>query len=318
MSPLAASTAVLLIGAMLLRLVITGAYQNYVRAAMAPWLLISGLALLALGSAGVWRAFRAPPEAPAPDVARDAHDGDAHDGAGGDGRGGVGHDVFAHGAGGHDAGGHDAAGHDAAGHDAAGHDAVGHGAAGHGAAGHDAAGLVHDGHDHEAGAGVGWLLIVPVAALLMITPPSLGSFGISSGPITIAAGRSVFRPVPHSTTPVPMTLLEFGQRGVDHAGASLGDQPVALTGFVATGALAAAASSGQSGFRIGRYQIACCAADGVASLVSVTGVSGAAPAKDSWVRVVGTFAGVDRQGAPILAATSLEVVPAPVDPYESA
>jgi uncharacterized repeat protein (TIGR03943 family) len=53
------STTVLLVGALLLRLTLTGIYERYVRAGMYPWLLIAGLALLVLGLLGVVRALTA-------------------------------------------------------------------------------------------------------------------------------------------------------------------------------------------------------------------------------------------------------------------
>jgi uncharacterized membrane protein YcgQ (UPF0703/DUF1980 family) len=66
---------------------------------------------------------------------------------------------------------------------------------------------------------------------------------------------------------------------------------------------------------IARFQIACCAADVVAAIVRVVGLDGAAPSRDQWVAVTGAFDGVVG-GVPQLRATSLRVIPAPVDPYE--
>jgi uncharacterized repeat protein (TIGR03943 family) len=218
------SATVLLVGALLVRLSLTGAYERYVRGSMGPWLLVAGLLLGLLGLLGVVRS------------------------------------LF---------------------------------------------GKHEEGHDHRDR--VGWLLLAPVVALLLVTPPALGSFGVDrSTVVSVSTGGRVFDPLP-SGPPVPMTLLEFGQRAADHDGASFGATPVRLTGFVARVA-------DGDGFRIARYQIACCAADAVAAVVRVVGAAGQAPARDSWVTVTGTFhKGGD---VPELLASSLVAVPAPVDPYE--
>jgi uncharacterized repeat protein (TIGR03943 family) len=164
-----------------------------------------------------------------------------------------------------------------------------------------------DGHAH--GDRVGWLLLAPVLALLLVTPPALGSFGVDrSAAVTVTSGGQTFDPLPAGGTAVPMSLLEFDERVADHDGASFGSTPVRLTGFVAR------AADGK-GFRIARYQIACCAADAVASVVRVTGASGSRPARDQWVTVTGTFTPA-ADGVPELHAVSLAEISTPEDPYE--
>jgi uncharacterized repeat protein (TIGR03943 family) len=237
----ARATTVLLVGALMVRLSVGGAYTRYIRVGMGWWLLIAGVLIVALGLAGVVRALwpgrRAVPA-----------DGPAH---------------------------------------------------GHGN-GHA------DGHAH--GDRVGWLLLAPVVALLLVTPPTLGSFGVDrSAAVNVTSSGRTFDPLPAGGT-VPMSLLEFEQRTVDHDGASFGSTPVRLTGFVAR-------TIDGNGFRIARYQIACCAADAAASVVRVTGATGNPPARDQWVTVIGTF---QRSAGdiPELHATSLTEVPTPADPYE--
>lgn len=235
MSEDARATTVLLVGALMVRLAVSGAYAKYVRAGMGPLLLIAGILLAGLGLFGVVRALRRRGQSP---------DEDAH--------------------------------------------------------GHD--------HEHRHGERIGWLLLAPVLALLLVTPPTLGSFGVGrSAAVSVTSGGKVFSPLPAGRT-VPMTLMEFDQRTEDHKGASFGSTQVRLTGFVTP-------SSDRQGFRIARYQIACCAADAVASVVRITGASGSRPARDQWVTVTGTF---DRaaDGVPELHAVSLAEIPTPVDPYE--
>jgi uncharacterized repeat protein (TIGR03943 family) len=222
------ATTVLLVGALMVRLSLSGAYVKYVRAGMGWILLTAGVLLVVLGLIGVVRSIGAGSGPPA--------------------------------------------------------------------------------HEHGHGEWSGWLLLVPVLALLLVTPPALGSFGVSrSAAVNVSSGGKTFDPLPAGRT-VPMSLLEFDQRTADHDGASFGSTPVRLTGFVATTA------DGQ-GFRIARYQIACCAADAVASVVRVTATAGNPPARDQWVTVTGTFHHA-ADGVPELRATTLAEVPSPVDPYE--
>ena len=165
----------------------------------------------------------------------------------------------------------------------------------------------HDHHRHGGGDRVGWLLLAPIAALLLVAPPTLGSYGVDRGArVDIRAGTGVLDPLVAGAEPIPMTLLEFGQRAFDRDGASFGAAAVRLTGFVA------GAEAG--GFRLARYQIACCAADAAPVVVRVVG-GRRVPARDRWVTVTGVF----REGGdelPELAATNVVEIPAPDDPYE--
>jgi uncharacterized repeat protein (TIGR03943 family) len=165
------------------------------------------------------------------------------------------------------------------------------------------------GHDHEHGVGVGWLLLAPIAALLLVAPPTLGSYGVARGArVDVRAGAPVFVQLPHRAGPLPMTLLEFSQRAFDHSGLSFNGNTVRLTGFVA-------GSKGR-GFEIARYQIACCAADAIPVVVHVLGTAGTVPGRDGWVTVTGTFRKGGRGEIPDLVATSVVALPAPEDPYE--
>jgi uncharacterized repeat protein (TIGR03943 family) len=225
----ARATTVLLVGALMIRLAVGGAYAKYVRTGMGPLLLTAGVLLAGLGVFGVVRALRRVPEPP-------------------------------------------------------------------------------DAHGHRHSQRIGWLLLAPVLALLLVTPPTLGSFGVDrSAAVNVSAGGKVFAALPPGRT-VPMTLLEFDERAADHRGVSFGTAQVRLTGFVTP-------SSDTRGFRIARYQIACCAADAVASVVRVTGTSGSRPARDQWVTVTGTFAPAP-DGVPELRAVSLAEITTPEDPYE--
>jgi uncharacterized repeat protein (TIGR03943 family) len=169
------------------------------------------------------------------------------------------------------------------------------------------AAAVHD-HGHDDPVGVGWLLLAPIAALLLVAPPTLGSYGVGrAATVDIRAGAPVFKRLPRDPDPRPMSLLEYGQRAFDHNGSSLNGAVVQLTGFIA--------AADSRGFRLARYQIACCAADAAPVVVRVVGTSGDPPALDQWMTVTGTFqpGGDD---LPVLAATSVVEIDAPNEPYE--
>ncbi len=220
----------MLLGAVLLRLALTGTYRRYVQPGMGPWLVAAGVCILVVGAVTVVQALR--------HVERGERDP----------------------------------------------------------------------HGHPRGEGIGWLLLAPIAALLLVAPPTLGSYGVDRGAVVdVRQGGVVYAPLPHADAPVPMTLLEFGQRAFDHEGVSFDGRPVELTGFVA--------GVEDGGFRLARFQIACCAADAVPVVIRVVGVSGDPPDLDQWVSVTGTFQPSDDE-TPRIAATAVAEIPAPEDPYE--
>jgi uncharacterized repeat protein (TIGR03943 family) len=182
--------------------------------------------------------------------------------------------------------------------------------AGHAGTAAEAGATEADAHDHSHGGGrIGWLLLAPIAALLLVAPPTLGSYGVDRGAkVDVHAGGSAYAPLVPGVEPVPMTLLEFGQRAFDRDGASFDGASVRLTGFVA--------GAGAEEFRLARYQIACCAADAAPVVVRVQ-VDGAAtvPPVDRWVTVTGVHAPGGGE-VPELAATSVVEIRAPNDPYE--
>jgi uncharacterized repeat protein (TIGR03943 family) len=165
------------------------------------------------------------------------------------------------------------------------------------------------GHRGDAGHGrVGWLLLAPIAALLLVAPPTLGSYGVDRGAtVDVRPGAAVFEALRAGRDPVPMSLLEFAQRSFDHDGASFAGATVALTGFVA--------GSEQGVFRLARYQIACCAADAAPVVVRVVDGTRSTPTTDRWVTVTGSFRAA-RGELPELAATSVVEITPPQDPYE--
>ncbi len=232
MSREAGGTAVLLVGVLMVRLVVTDVYQRFVQTAMGPWLLVAGVLLIGLGLVAVVRALRSPVRV-----------------------------------------------------------------------------AVHDDHDHHHGGDrVGWLLLVPVLAVLLAPPPALGSYGVDRSGVTVSAGGRTYALLA-AGGPYPMALREFGERAVDAGGASFAGNPVTLTGFVAR-------TDDDGGVRLARFQISCCAADAVAAVVRFYGPPGPPPEQDTWLTVVGTFRGVGADGVPEMNAATAVPAPAPLDPYE--
>ena len=165
------------------------------------------------------------------------------------------------------------------------------------------ASAVADEHPPER---IGWLLLVPVLAVLLVAPPALGAFAISrTSTVHVETGK-LFAPLPQDAPPHPLSLTELLQRADDRDGASLSGAVVELTGFVA--------GTRDDGFDLARYSISCCAADAAAAVVRV-GTAHPAPQRDRWVTVTGTY----RRGTaerPVVDATSVVEVATPNDPYE--
>jgi uncharacterized repeat protein (TIGR03943 family) len=226
----AGGTITLLVGAVLLRLTLTDTHLRYVRPELGPWLLVAGLAVVALGVATLVWSLRHGDE-PDPNA-----------------------------------------------------------------------------HGHEHGVGPGWLLLAPIAALLLVAPPTLGAYGVErAANVDISSGAPVFDPLTKRAAAHPMGLLEFSQRAFERDGVTFNEATVELTGFVA--------GAEERGFRLARYQIACCAADAAPVVVRVLGTAGDPPSLDQWVTVTGTFNPGGKE-IPELAATSVVEIPAPDDPYE--
>jgi len=243
----AGAALTVMIGALLVRLSATGAHQRYVRSGMGPWLILSGIVLIAIGGFVLARSLLRRPER----VGAGRVEGHEHS---------------------------------------------------HGEEGHA--------HGHH-GESIAWLLVIPVVTLLLVAPPSLGSFALGRS-VTVRQTQpkgTLYPPLPVSAEPRPTTLREFDDRAADGGAAAFNGATVELTGFAA-----GQGDPAGEGFLLARYQIACCAADAQAAIVRVVGA--VPPIKDQWVTVVGAFqaGGTD---APRLRASSVTPVPTPDDPYET-
>jgi uncharacterized repeat protein (TIGR03943 family) len=167
------------------------------------------------------------------------------------------------------------------------------------------------GHSHEPW--VAWLLVLPVFALLLVSPPALGSYAASrSG--TALQQVSDFPPLPPGD-PAKISVLDYASRAVFDEGRSIGDRKVRLTGFVVKGA------DGKS--YLARMILTCCAADARPVKVGLTGQVPTGLKADTWLDVTGRYVpksvkdDINGERIPFLEVTDFQQVAAPNEQYES-
>ncbi|GAA2301531.1 hypothetical protein GCM10010234_50570 [Streptomyces hawaiiensis] len=312
-----------LVGAAILRVsLFSELYLRYVQSGLRPYLVVSGVALVLLGTASAVMTTRVDDELDHEDDGgrtEHGHEDDGgrteHDHEDDGGRTEHGHE---------DDGGRTEHGHGPTeqGHGSVGHDpgstGHGYGSVGHGhrPAGQDQGSAGHDhgptGHGHgSAGPRVAWFLTLPALALLLFPPPALGSYSAEREAGRRAdQGVGTFPALP-SGNPVDLALGEFGSRAVYDSGRSLTGRTVRLTGFVTR--------DDDGTWYVTRLLVSCCAADATAAKAEVRGAQ--APPVDTWVTVTGTWHPEGELGSaaawpPVLDAGSVRQVPQPDDPYE--
>ena len=187
-----------LVGGALVRLFISGAYLNYVKDSLGPFVLVSGALLVGLG---LWSAFR-------DGLFREDSAGEAADpespGAAPAGAGAV------------------QSGHGSAGDEHAGHEHAGHEHAGHEHAGHE-----HGGH----GPRIAWLLVLPVLTIFLVAPPPLGSYAASTDAVSVTQPAASLPPLPPGD-PVDVAVVDYVIRAVWDDAETLKGRTVRMTGFV--------------------------------------------------------------------------------------
>jgi uncharacterized repeat protein (TIGR03943 family) len=176
-----------------------------------------------------------------------------------------------------------------------------------------------DGHGHHHGSGrgwrdVAWLLVLPMAVLLLIAPSALGSYSASRAGTALAASQnSDFPPLP-SGDPVRVSVLDYASRAVFDQGKSIGDRQVTLSGFLL-------ASPG--GWYLTRMVITCCAADAQPIKVGLLGAVPAGLAANDWLEVTGRYSAkvdhdqVNGETIPYLEVTGAHQVAVPKQQYDS-
>lgn len=172
------------------------------------------------------------------------------------------------------------------------------------------------GHGHgQHGPRVGWLLLLPVLGLLLVSPPALGSYAAAQSGTALSDDQAAleYPPLPDGD-PVSISVLDYASRAIFDRGVSLGQRRVRLTGFVAAGPDGAP--------MLVRIILSCCAADGRPIKVGLDGDAPTGLAPDTWIEAVGVYTDrtatdpVNGERIPFLRVQSWREVPAPKRPYE--
>ncbi|MCF6737640.1 TIGR03943 family protein, partial [Blastococcus sp. KM273129] len=154
------------------------------------------------------------------------------------------------------------------GHHHDGHHHDGHHHDGHHHDGHHHDGHHHDGHHHDVAPST-WLLVLPVAVLLLVAPPALGAFTAErqAQPIAVPAGArssaALLGPDDEGADHRTLTLLEYGIHALAPGSPALTGRSVRLQGF--------ALPRDGGGWYVARIRIGCCAADAVPIAVVLSG-----------------------------------------------
>lgn len=171
----------------------------------------------------------------------------------------------------------------------------------------------------STGPRVGWLLILPLLVLISVAPTSLGAAAADRvEAFTPTESESPdFETLDVSSGPVEMRVFDFLDRAFWDESRSLEGVTVRLEGLVVNDPDIA------DGFKLTRFMVSCCAADGVPLQVHVRNLD-TSFADDTWViaDVVWrppTSPYQESNGTWIVEADAVAItpIPSPNDPYES-
>jgi uncharacterized repeat protein (TIGR03943 family) len=180
--------------------------------------------------------------------------------------------------------------------------------------------------DDHSSSPIGWLLVLPVLAVLVVAPPSLSGWGLSGQANAGANSRGDSGGSQPSwsqldTTPgvaTKLSMWDFVGRALEPESPTVTGREVELIGFIVEDPKASSDNSAQF-FEVARYSIACCAADGRAARIRITGsakpTTQSAGVSQTWVQLTGELLRIDGD-IPVLTMTSLNVIEEPDNPYE--
>lgn len=162
--------------------------------------------------------------------------------------------------------------------------------------------------ERSAGSRTGWLVLAPVIAIAVVSPPALGALTADRAPSAPTRPTAALPPL-SDAVPVPIRVSDLVVRSYWDNGRSLRGHVLQIVGFVR--------GTTERGFVLTRLVITCCAADAEPNDVEIRSDE-RAPPRDAWVAVTGRFGGMSTANAftPLLIATSVRAVDAPDDPYE--
>ncbi len=127
-----------------------------------------------------------------------------------------------------------------------------------------------------AGPRVGWLLIAPLLVLVSVAPTGLGAAAADRvEAYTPTESTRDYPPLPASDGPLEMRVFDFLDRAI-WDGDSLEDATIRLEGLVVND------PDLENGFKLTRFMVSCCAADGIPLQVDVHH-DGPGYINDTWV-----------------------------------
>jgi uncharacterized repeat protein (TIGR03943 family) len=167
-------------------------------------------------------------------------------------------------------------------------------------------------HGHSHSSRSTWLMLLPVMAVFLISPPALGGDVVNSAADTNQTQRSrnLLGDLPSGDV-VPLSMTEFVTRTAWDESGTLDGRRVRLTGFLLRA---------EGDTFVARLAISCCAADARPLKVRVTGDVPSLP-DEQWVEVTGQVvpksANEKNSWVPSFTVESFTPVAEPVEPYES-
>ncbi|GGN24507.1 TIGR03943 family protein [Lentzea pudingi] len=169
-----------------------------------------------------------------------------------------------------------------------------------------------DDHEHSHSSRSTWLMLLPVLAVFLISPPALGGDVVNSAADTNQTQRSrnLLGELPSGDV-IPLSMTEFVTRTAWDESGTLDGRKVKLTGFLLR-------AEGET--YVARLAISCCAADARPLKVKAIGDVPALP-DEQWVEVTGQVvpksANEKNSWVPSFTVESFTPVAEPVEPYES-
>lgn len=169
-----------------------------------------------------------------------------------------------------------------------------------------------DDHGHSHSSRSTWLMLLPVLAVFLISPPALGGDVVSSAADTNQTQRSrnLLGELPSGDV-IPLSMTEFVTRTAWDESGTLDGRKVKLTGFL---------TRAEGSTFVARLAISCCAADARPLKVKLAGDVPSLP-DEQWVELTGQVvpksANEKNSWVPSFTVESSQSVAQPVEPYES-
>ena len=166
--------------------------------------------------------------------------------------------------------------------------------------------------DHHHEPRISWLLTLPVLALILVSPPALGSY--SAAHTGTALQKPFGFPALPAGDPLRLTVADYAGRAVYDDGRALRDRRLKITGFVTLD------RAGRP--YLVRMALNCCAADAQPVKIALTGQIPPVLRPDTWLEITGTYTPrrtkdpVNNGPIPFLEVTRARPVPPPHDPYD--